>query len=155
MPGDFGDYVESYSDLADAYLEHRKSLKAEEKTEPVTDTPRMIWSRKDDGTWDWVWGFDDPTATGVDLSGGGGSFTWVDPDTIVEGGGISTTGIDRGTQLAGASGYPRWEPDNLTAKLTPSSMGAYYFDAPSGYGDDPRKIGIGLRMSYQHFLDYY
>ena len=129
LPGDFGDYVESYSDLADAYLEHRKSLKVEEE-ETASPSVAPVWMRKPDGTWGWI----NP------LTFQEQTYAWSDPNAS---GGIAHTGIS-GTQLAGASGYPRWEPYNPYATITPGSTGTVWINE-----------SLGFPRTYQQWLDQY
>jgi len=88
--------------------------------------------RKPDGTWGWI----NP------LTFQEQPYAWSDPNAS---GGIAHTGIS-GTQLAGASGFPRWVPDNPYATITPSSRGTYYHQSM----DDV----ITWPWTYQQFLDW-
>ena len=138
LPGNFGDYVDSYPDLKDAYLEHRRSLKSvEDETTKETTSPvyAPLWMKKPDGTWGWI----NPMTFQEE------KFLWTDPE---ETGGIAPTGLS-GTQLAGASGYPRWVPDNPYARITPSSKGRYYYEDPATAG----RVQIITPWTYQQFLD--
>ena len=140
LPGDFGDYVESYPALKEAYLEHRKSLKEDEPVkEEVATTVAPLWMQKPDGTWGWV----NPLTFEEE------KYLWTDTE---ETGGIAPTGT-KGTQLAGASGWPRWVPNNPYATITPSSMGTVYGSPSVLMEGTGVKFNMGLPSTYQQWLD--
>ena len=99
LPGNFGDYVDSYPDLSSAYLDQSLLQEPDDKGETIIgdDEPLLKWGRKSDGSYGWI-----PSGIGISVG------PW-----------------DVGTNLAGAhpDEYPYWIPDNPYAIITPDTKG--------------------------------